>query len=62
MCALRRIRTNISIDPEVVEKIAVVAKAEGRSMSNKLEALAREAIREFEEKHGPIKVEPREEK
>lgn len=62
MCALRRIRTNISIDPEVVAKIAVVAQAEGRSMSNKLEALAREAIREFESTHGPIKVEPREEK
>ena len=28
-------------------------------MSNKLEALAREAIREFEEKHGPIEIEPK---
>lgn len=56
---MRRKIQSISIDPEVVEKIAVVAKAEGRSMSNKLEALAREAIREYEEKHGPIDVEPK---
>jgi hypothetical protein len=59
---VRRKVQSISIDPEVVAKIAVVAQAEGRSMSNKLEALAREAIRAYESAHGPIKIETREEK
>lgn len=53
---MARTRTNISIDREVTDKLAVIAREEGYSLSRKLEMLAREVVRTYETARGEIKV------
>ena len=50
----------IEIDPELHFKLHYIAKYEGRSGNGQILHLIRQAIREFEETHGPISKETKE--
>ena len=47
----------IEIDPNLHSKLKYIAKYEDRSINGQVLFLIRNSIREFEEKHGKIKVE-----
>lgn len=45
---------SIRIDEEVLDKLHIVADYEGRSANSEILILIRDAIEEYEEKHGKI--------
>ena len=45
---------SIRIEKEMLEKLGYVADYEGRSVNSHILVLVREAIADFERKHGPI--------
>lgn len=47
---------SIRIDETVLHKLHVVADYEGRSANSEILILIRDAIKEYEEEHGEIKV------
>ena len=49
----------IEVDPELHRKLHYIAKYEGRSANKQILYLIRQCIREFEEKHGEIKADPK---
>ena len=54
--ATNKIQTGIIFDPELLYKIAQVAKANKRSLNAQLEFLAQNCVKEFEEANGEIEV------
>ncbi|MCR5653962.1 MAG: Arc family DNA-binding protein [Ruminococcus sp.] len=47
---------SIRIDEEMLNKLHVVADYEGRSANSQILILIRDAIEEYEEKHGKIEI------
>ena len=54
--ATNKIQTGIRFDPELLYKIAYVAKDNKRSLNAQLEYLAQNCVREYEAANGPIPV------
>lgn len=52
--ATNKIQTGIRFEPELLYKIACVAKENKRSLNAQLEYLAQQCVREFEAANGPI--------
>ena len=57
--ASNKIQTGIRFEPELLDKIAYVAKQNKRSLNAQLEYLAEECVKEYEKEHGPITSEGR---
>jgi len=49
-------KSNIRIDGEMLNKLHVVADYEGRSANSQILILIRDAIEQYEEKHGKIEI------
>ena len=47
----------IEVDPDLHGKLKYISKYEGRSSNGQIIYLIRQCIREFEDKHGEIKLE-----
>ena len=56
--ATNKVQTGIRFEPELLYKIAVVAKANKRSLNAQLEFLAENCVKEHERTHGSIPVDP----
>ena len=54
--ATNKIQTGIRFDPELLYKIAYVAKENKRSLNAQLEYLAQNCVKEFEKENGRIPV------
>ena len=54
--ATNKIQTGIRFEPELLYKIAYVAKNNKRSLNAQLEFLAQNCVREFEAENGKIPV------
>ena len=54
--ATNKIQTGIRFEPELLYKIAYVARDNKRSLNAQLEYLAQNCVREYEAEHGPIPV------
>lgn len=54
--ATNKIQTGIRFEPELLYKIAYVAKDNKRSLNAQLEYLAQACVKEYEADHGPILV------
>ena len=54
--ATNKIQTGIRFEPELLFKIAYVAKENKRSLNAQLEFLAQTCVKEFESANGPIPV------
>lgn len=54
--ATNKIQTGIRFEPELLYKIAYVAKENKRSLNAQLEFLAQACVKEFEETNGTIPV------
>lgn len=54
--ASNKIQTGIRFEPELLYKIAYVAKENRRSLNAQLEYLAQICVKEHEENHGAIPV------
>ena len=54
--ATNKIQTGIRFEPELLYKIAQVAKMNKRSLNAQLEFLAQNCVREFEEANGEIEL------
>ena len=54
--ATNKIQTGIRFEPELLYKIAEVAKANKRSLNAQLEFLAQECVKQFEAENGEIKI------
>ena len=52
--ATNKIQTGIRFEPELLCKIAYVARENRRSLNAQLEYLAQQCVREFEKTRGPI--------
>lgn len=52
-----KIQTGIRFEPELLSKIAYVAKKNKRSLNAQLEFLAQECVADYEEEHGEIVTE-----
>lgn len=48
---------SIRIDDKMLDKLHIVADYEGRSANSQILILIRNAIEEYEEKHGKIEIE-----
>lgn len=55
-----KIQTGIRFDPELLYKIAHVAKDNKRSLNAQLEYLAQSCVKEYEAANGPILVDEEE--
>ena len=51
-----RIQTGIRFEPELLYKIAEVARANKRSLNAQLEFLAQECVKKYEADNGEIKI------
>ncbi len=47
---------SIRIDKEMLDKLHVIADYEGRSANSQILILIRDAVQEYEDKHGEIKL------
>ncbi len=47
---------SIRIDPELLNKLHVLADYEGRSANSQILILIRNAVSQFEKEHGPIEL------
>ena len=54
--ATNKIQTGIRFEPELLAKIAYVAKKNKRSLNAQLEFLAQECVEKYEKEHGEIKT------
>ena len=54
--ATNKVQTGIRFEPELLYKIAYVAKENKRSLNAQLEFLAQSCVREYETANGPIPV------
>jgi len=54
--ATNKIQTGIRFEPELLYKIAHVAKQNKRSLNAQLEYLAQECVRQFEKENGDIPI------
>lgn len=54
--ATNKVQTGIRFEPELLYKIAYVAKDNKRSLNAQLEYLAQKCVKEFESANGPIPV------
>ena len=54
--ATNKIQTGIRFEPELLYKIAYVAKENKRSLNAQLEYLAQQCVREYENANGTISV------
>ena len=54
--ATNRIQTGIRFEPELLYKIAYIAKGNKRSLNAQLEYLAENCVKEYEKENGPIPV------
>ncbi len=54
--ATNKIQTGIRFEPELLYKIAQVAKANKRSLNAQLEFLAQNCVKEYERQNGEIPV------
>jgi hypothetical protein len=54
--ATNKIQTGIRFEPELLYKIAYVAKQNKRSLNAQLEYLAQACVNEFEKENGVIKI------
>ena len=54
--ATNKIQTGIRFEPELLYKIAHVAKDNKRSLNAQLEYLAQICVKEYEAIHGPIPI------
>ena len=54
--ATNKVQTGIRFEPELLYKIAQVAKANKRSLNAQLEFLAQFCVQEYEQKNGTIPV------
>lgn len=54
--ATNKIQTGIRFEPELLFKIAFIAKENKRSLNAQLEFLAQNCVREYEADHGAIPV------
>lgn len=54
--ATNKIQTGIRFEPELLYKIAYVAKDNKRSLNAQLEFLAQNCVKDFESTNGPIPV------
>lgn len=54
--ATNKIQTGIRFEPELLYKIAYVAKDNKRSLNAQLEFLAQNCVKEFESANGPIPI------
>lgn len=54
--ATNKVQTGIRFEPELLYKIAYVAKDNKRSLNAQLEFLAQICVKEYETTHGPIPV------
>ena len=54
--ATNKVQTGIRFDPELLYKIAHVAKDNKRSLNAQLEYLAQKCVKEYETANGPIPV------
>ena len=54
--ATNKVQTGIRFEPELLYKIAYVAKENKRSLNAQLEFLAHTCVREFESKNGAIPI------
>ncbi|MBE6548916.1 MAG: Arc family DNA-binding protein [Ruminococcaceae bacterium] len=52
-----KIQTGIRFEPELLSKIAIVAKQNKRSLNAQLEFLAQACVEEYEKEHGTILLE-----
>ena len=54
--ATNKIQTGIRFEPELLYKIAYIAKQNKRSLNAQLEYLAQNCVKEFEKENGEIPV------
>ena len=54
--ATNKIQTGIRFDPELLYKIAYIAKDNKRSLNTQLEYLAQNCVKEYEKENGSIPV------
>jgi hypothetical protein len=54
--ATNKVQTGIRFEPELLYKIAFVAKANKRSLNAQLEYLAQQCVKDFEDANGKIPV------
>ena len=54
--ATNKIQTGIRFEPELLYKIAHVAKENKRSLNAQLEFLAQNCVKEYETANGPISI------
>lgn len=54
--ATNKVQTGIRFEPELLYKIAYVAKDSKRSLNAQLEFLAQNCVKEFEAANGPIPI------
>lgn len=54
--ATNKIQTGIRFEPELLYKIAEVAKANKRSLNAQLEFLAQECVKKYESENGEIEI------
>lgn len=54
--ATNRIQTGIRFEPELLYKIAEIAKINKRSLNAQLEFLAEECVKKYESENGEIKI------
>ena len=54
--ATSKIQTGIRFEPELLYKIAYVAKENKRSLNAQLEFLAQACVREYEAQNGEVKI------
>lgn len=58
--ATNKVQTGIRFEPELLYKIAYVAKQNKRSLNAQLEFLAQECVRTFEKENGSIPLDENE--
>lgn len=54
--ATNKVQTGIRFEPELLYKIAYIAKDNKRSLNAQLEYLAQQCVKEFEMSNGPIAI------
>ena len=54
--ATNKVQTGIRFEPELLYKIAYVAKDSKRSLNAQLEYLAQKCVKEYETANGPIPI------
>ena len=56
--ATNKVQTAVRLEPELLYKIAVVAKKNSRSMNGQIEHLVQQCVKQYEEENGQIPIDP----